>query len=325
MKSAFGTISFLLAVFFLSAETQAQMRPNSREIPADLLITLKEQGGWGGSLSELTINAKGEVSNRIIGGLPVKNQLSIGNKPKMLRPYVPPDKIRFLLAEFERIQFHRFGSDFPVEEKKKGLFITDQGTQTISIRMNAQVKEVSNYLGESSERSEILRHLAARIRSAQIWNYENGEIPGDFWIRYSTQDAGKIWDAYIFASGKVIEGVTSIRYFQTKEGTFSNRLSGPKPVGKVPNATIRKLMDEFERAGFSTFQTSKRFQFPCTNILSSRGDPITSISVQINTHNHFNASVYHSCDSQPDPNLDRFESLEKVLRELLKSVGGLGG
>ena len=187
----------LLIVFALQVSAQSLLVDG--EIPDDLLITLKKQGGWGGNYNEVTVNAKGEftfqarpvfkITNNLpaevyIAGKRVKN-------PKYLKPKLSEAKLKLLIAEFEKVQFFRFGKDFPQEDTGLHYGVTDQQTETISIRINGQTKEVSNYLGDNLKRTRILRDLAERIRGASVWNYENDEIPEVLEISYRITDGAK--------------------------------------------------------------------------------------------------------------------------------------
>lgn len=149
-----------------------------------MLVTLKRQGGKGSYYSEINITANGEISYQTRGAvrvaLPPKVVFINGKRvknPKYLKPKLSEEKLKLLIAEFEKTQFFRFGKDFPQEDDKKHLSITDEQTEIISIRINGQTKEVSNYLGDDLKRTRILRDLAERIRGAGIWNYEKGEAP----------------------------------------------------------------------------------------------------------------------------------------------------
>ena len=80
---------------------------------------------------------------------------------------IPAKTLRSLIAEFERIQFFRFGKDFPPDDgSEMGYSLSDAGTQTISIRINGQTKEVFNDLGEFRKRNLLLKELADKINAA---------------------------------------------------------------------------------------------------------------------------------------------------------------
>lgn len=80
----FLTLSLIFFAAFAS-QISAQSLLKDGKIPDDLLITVKKQAGWGGSYSEMTINAKGDFSSLFRGGLPalsrLSNVLSINGKP----------------------------------------------------------------------------------------------------------------------------------------------------------------------------------------------------------------------------------------------------
>lgn len=171
MTVRFSVIFALLFCLLLLLKTEAQTTLENGKIPGDLLITLKRQEGWGGAYSEITITANGDWSFQSRGGLPVRslpNSLSLNGKavkpPKYLKPKLSGEKLRLLVAEFEKIQFFRFGKDFPQEDEGTFLSLSDQGTEVISIRINGQTKEVSNYLGDSLKRTRLLGDLAEKIR-----------------------------------------------------------------------------------------------------------------------------------------------------------------
>ncbi len=307
----------LLVVFALQVSAQSLLI-NDR-IPDDLLITLKQQGAWGGTYSEMTINASGDFSYQSRGGLPVVKMpdvLSINGKrvkpPKYLKPKLSEEKLKLLIAEFEKIQFFKFGKDFPVEDEKEINCVTDVGTEAISIRINGQTKEVSDYYSCSGKRNRLLRNLAERIRGAGVWNYENGEIPENFevWYRIATA-GGVLQDFKIKANGKI----TETSYLTGKS----------KTVGKVSKQQLRELMDEFEKGVFSTFKYSPLSRNSgCSNAPAPLPTGKTRhVNIQINRVAQMYASLYENCRPQPETDAAKFEYAADAIEKLLKSVGAM--
>jgi hypothetical protein len=144
---------FLVLLCAVGSQISGQTLLKNNKIPKDLLITLKtEVWGWA---QEVKITANGSWTS--IGGMP---RLAV----KAIR--IPPNTLRSLIAEFERIEFFRFGKDFPPDDGSETGSLSDAGTQTISIRINGQTKEVFNDLGEFRKRNLLLKDLADKVNAA---------------------------------------------------------------------------------------------------------------------------------------------------------------
>jgi len=321
---AFGL--FLFGAFVLNGSAQTLLVND--KIPADLLITLKKQGGWGGNYSETTINAGGEFTfqNRPTYPMNLPMEVFILGKriknPKYLTPKLPPEKLKQLIAEFEKIQFFRFGEDFPQEDKSEHMSVTDQQTEVISIRINGQFKEVSNYLGDNLNRTRILRDLAERIRGASVWNYENGEIPEVFEVWYRVNDGTKTErDFRISGEGKIVERL--FYEFDSKSGQklYAQYPLKTRTVGKLSKLQLRELMNEFEKANFSTFRYSILTKYAgCANEAGLNEPKRTQINVQINHIAQMYASLYKDCEPLPGSDAAKFEYIKGVLERLLENT-----
>lgn len=320
-------LSLLLCIVFVF-QVSAQTLPVNGKIPDDLLITLKKQVGWGGNHSEMTINANGEFSFQNRPAFPNKlptDVFILGKRiknPKYLKPKLSPEKLKQLIAEFEKIQFFKFGKDFPAEDEKEVGCVTDQGTDIISIQMNGQTKEVSNYLGCSGKRNRILRDLAERIRGASVWNYENGEIPEVLEISYRITDGAKIERGYIINDeGKIIERINTVRFYpeigKDLPVFVKNRI-----VGKISKKQLRQLLDEFEKGLFSTFKYSILTKYAgCANDAGLNESKRTHIQVRINHIGQMYASLYKNCNPLPKTDAAKFEYINMIIKELLKNAG----
>jgi len=160
------SLLLLILLFGLAFEAAGQSLLKNNKIPDDLLIILKHQSGagYGWSYSEMSINAFGDFSYiSRSGGLPkgVNFDLIVpiingkpGKPPKYLKSKLSQAKLVSLLAEFERIQFFRFGPDFPPGDPE-GTSIGHSDSETISIRVNGHTKEVSNDLGGGFRRTDV--------------------------------------------------------------------------------------------------------------------------------------------------------------------------
>ncbi len=330
MTVRFSIIFALLFCLSCLLKTEAQTTLKSGKIPDDLLITLKKQVGWGGGCSEVTITAKGDWSEQLCGGLPAVRRLNASplngkyaKPPKYLKPKLSVEKLKLLIAEFEEIQFFKFGKDFPQENDKIHLSLSDQATEIISIRINGQTKEVSNYLGDELNRTRLLKDLAEKIRGASIWNYENGKIPNNFQVSYRITDGDKIKrDFKIELTGKVTESFYTSIPFEMEKGKFVPRFDKSKTVGKVSKQQLRQLIDEFEKIGFSTFRYSILSKYDgCSNEPVSTLEKRTHISVQISYAHQMYASLYENCTSKPETNAAKFEYMNEVITKLLKDIG----
>jgi hypothetical protein len=312
---------------FSKAEAQTTLKGG--KVPADLLITLKRQGGnFGGIYSEITITANGDWSSQSRGGLPVvklPEALSIDGKPvklpKYLRPKLSDKKLKLLIAAFERIQFFKFSKDFPLETEKEHRYITHQPTDTISIRINGQIKEVSNYLGNSTKRTRLLWDLAERIRGSGVWNYENDEIPENFQVSYRITDGNKIQrDFKIESTGKVIESYHSSRYYPEMGENLPVFIKS-ETLGKLSKRQLRGLIDEFEKSVFSAFRYSPLSKYSgCLNEPDSTTEKRKHINVQINHVGQMYASLYENCNPKPETDAARFEYMSARIEETLKKI-----
>lgn len=316
----------LLGVFTLQVSAQSLLKKG--KIPDDLLITLKRQEGWGGQYSEITITANGDLSYQTRGGLPVislPRVLSINGKPvkspRYLKPKLSNKKLKLLIAEFEKIQFFRFGKDFPQEDEKENLFLSDQASEAILMRVNGQTKEVFNNLGNNLKRTKLLRDLAERIRGAGVWNYENGEIPDNFQVSYRITDGVKIQrDFKIESNGKVTESLFSNKPFQLGAGGLPVFIKSKK-VGKLSKPQIRQLINEFEKAVFSTFKYSTLSKYDgCSNEPDATTEKRAHINVQINHISQMYASLYENCNPNPETDAAKFEYMANEIEKLLKTI-----
>lgn len=314
----FQRVFLLLGFAFVAATaSDAQLVASGVAIPNDLLITLRTQGSWSGGSSELTIDATGLVNSSTSVGLPVSPSLLF--KPqKLLKPYVPPEKLKTLIAEFDKIDFFRIAETFPGKDEQRGYFITDMGSQTISIRMNGRTTQVADYVGYTSQRSKNLVQLAARIRGAGIWNYEGGKIPKNFELRYRTTIGGNIIlnEIKIDADGKVSQSFFS----------SDKRYGGPThiktiTVGRLSNNQIRGLLDALEAANFSIFVYSTLTKNDgCTSEPHLGAERRSHINVQINHVQQMYASLYDPCLPEPQTLASFFEQASNAVRDLMASV-----
>jgi hypothetical protein len=318
---------FLLSLVFvlmLALQMSAQSLLKDGTVPEDLVIILKMQQAWSGGYSEITINAKGEFSHTSRGGLPVTDYSRLllkGHKlTKYLKPKLSIEKLKLLIAEFDKIKFFKFGKDFPVEEKET-LSVSDAGGESIFIQINGQNKEVSNYLGDFTKRRKLLSSLAERIRGSRIWNFENDSIPENFELHYRITERDKIIkDFKINAKGNVIETIF-LNKFYPNVGKELPYLKESKKIGKLSKQQLRQLLDEFEKVNFSTFLYSILEKYDgCSNDPSSAGSTRKSINVQINDVSQMFASLYDNCKSTPETNAAIFESITKTLEETLRTA-----
>jgi hypothetical protein len=306
----------LLLSFVFFFQVSAQTLLVNDKIPDDLLIALKRQDGYGRNYSEMTINANGEFSfqNRPTFPNKVPTEVFIlGERiknPKYLKPKLPPEKLRQLIAEFEKIEFFKFGKEFPPEDEKKILCDTHHGTDIISIHLNGQIKEVSNNQGCSEKRNRLLRGLAEKIRGAGIWNYENGEIPEVFEIWYRVNDTSRIErDFRISGEGKIVE-----RLFWEIDAKSGQKLYAPYPlktktVGRLSKQQLKELMNEFEKAVFSTFKYSILTKYAgCANEAALNEHKRTHINVQINHIAQMYGSLYKDCNPLPETDVRLLQS-----------------
>ncbi len=199
---------------------------------------------------------------------------------------------------------------------------SDQQTETISIRINGQTKEVSNYLGDGLKRTRILRDLAERIRGASVWNYENDEIPEVLEISYRITDGAKIEREFIInGEGKIIERVYAVRFYPEMGKDLPVFIKN-RTVGKISKRRLRQLLDEFEKDVFSTFKYSILTKYAgCANEAGLNESKRTHIHVQINHIGQIYASLYKDCNPLPETDAANFEYMNKFLTALFKETG----
>ena len=95
-----------------------------------------------------------------------------------------------------------------------------------------------------------------------------------------------------------------------------------KTVGKLSKQQIRRLIDEFEKAVFSTFKYSPLSEYDgCSNAPILTAEKRTHINVQINYISQMYASLYENCNSKPETDAAKFEYIDMVIKELLKNAG----
>jgi hypothetical protein len=326
------SISWLLILFVgLTCQIAGQALLKNGKIPKDLLIVLKHQDGWGGAYSEMTINARGEFSFLTRGGLPAAIKFDdivlvpTGERPRRtryLKPKLSQPKLASLLAEFERIQFFGFGPEPPPDDLGNGSF-SDAGWEGISIRINGQTKEVGNYLGDTYRRTRILKDLAEKIRGAAVWNFEGNEIPENFGVTYGT-DFGRLQrNLRIACDGTITEELHStVLGLKNDAGETVPYFTKTRAVAKVSRKQVRYLIDEFEKIGFSGFRFSNLAKYDgCSNPPDPNAEKRTNISVTINRVHQMYASLYQNCGPVRDTDAAKFEYMDKVIQNLLRSVG----
>lgn len=143
--------------------TAAQTVPAGTAIRDDLLIALKTEAP-NGPTEEIKITADGDWTRQFTGGLPVVLD-GIDVEPPPLDPKLSRETLRALLAEFERIEFRRFGVDFPLDDGPQP-FLTCRGKETITLRLGGETKEVGGDRGDLSRRGHLLHELGEKIRRA---------------------------------------------------------------------------------------------------------------------------------------------------------------
>lgn len=311
----------LCALFALQASGQAFLK--NGEIPDDLIITLKRNGRFEDYV--ITIQANGDWSFKGSAGLPLLNspaRISSKNAKKtdLTKAKLTKETLKSLISEFEKIQFLKFGKDFPPEDEKIRSTISDQPTETISIRINGQTKEVTNYLGDSGNRSLMLRDLAERIRAARIWNLENGEIPEDFRLTYQTNYGEGGWNAAIIGSDGRVTG-KFYSNFPSNNAQYSLLITKKtKLQERISKKQLERLISEFEKIGFSALSREVLDkQDGCTNESLSTHGRTKLISVQINNRN-ISASMEEICNPKPGSNAAKFKYMVVKIEEILKNV-----
>jgi hypothetical protein len=325
-------LSLILSGFF-ALQVSAQSLLKNDEIPDDLMITLHRTGRFEDYV--ITIQANGDWSFKGYAGLPVQRPLasilSLGGKTDKkidetnkkiddTKAKLTKETLKSLISEFEKIQFFKFGKDFPPEDEEIRTTLSDQSTETISIRINGQTKEISNYLGDSGNRTATLRDLAERIRAVKIWNLENGEIPADLSITYRTDfGEGNLSDTIIDSDGRVSAKFYS--NFPSNSAAQSLLITkNPKLKERISKKQLERLISEFERIGFSAFagrDLDKRDG--CTNESLSTHSRTNLIFVQINNRNIY-ASIGESCNPKPGTDAAKFAYLMLKIEEILKDV-----
>jgi len=318
----------LLLIGVLFSQTQAQSLLKNEEIPSDLLISLmhRSDGRSGQYSSKITIDAAGNISSEShsIGGLPTSRIVNLyPEKKKITRPdKVSPEKLRNLIREFEKIQFFRFGADFPVEEGGGG-HTNHQDTEEISIRVNGQTKTVSNYLGDSLKRTRMLRELGVRITSAGLWDLQDGKIPEDFEVTHQSRVGEWIErDIRIGADGTITKHFYTLK--PAPEGQRASARTRSKTTGRLSKEQMVRLINEFESVAFSIFfqSTEMNKYYGCTNDPPPGPRKADAIGVRI-YGGHIWASLYMGCGAQPQTEAARFEQIQTVIESLLKEAKAL--
>lgn len=315
----------LIFCLFSFSSTEAQTELKNDRIPNDLLITLKIKGGYGSSSYQvITITATGDWSSKNYSEMPVQPSSEIiGNETNSAKIKLTAEKLKFLISEFEKIQFFKFGKDFPQEDEKI-LSLNHAQTEIIAIRINGQTKEVSNYLGDSGKRTRLLRDLAEKIRGVEVWNLANEKISEDFEVIYQITDEDDIKrDFEIKSSGEVVESFFSSVPSGVEKGKFLPVLEKSKIVGKFSMQQLIQLIKEFEKIGFSAFKYSSLTKYAGCSI-----EPVTAngkrkhIFVQINRKEMY-ASLYEKCGANSETNASKFEYMTNVIEKLLKDIGAV--
>jgi hypothetical protein len=235
---------------------------------------------------------------------------------KYLKPRLSSEKLKLLIAEFDKIQFLRFGKDFPVENATR-TYITDLGSASISVIANGQTKEVPFDLGDFGNGARLLKRLADRIRGAGIWNYEGGQIPENFelWYRKPTSDT-IVSDYRIGADGNIRQS------FYKKDGRPVATSEKIGTVRRLSANQIRELLGALENAGFSKFRYSTLSKHDgCTNDSPPNLGKRTHINIQINRVAQMYSSLYSDCQVIPGTPADTFEQADLAVRKTLAAAG----
>lgn len=322
----FRLLALLPLVFMLLAmQLVGQSLLQNGRIPDDLLIVLTRDGGGGSTLhTEMSIDAKGDFTflSRGNNGLPdvrFSRLFRLAEQKERHVEYLTPklsrEKLKKLLAEFDKVEFLRFGDDFPKEDGPV-TEVTHQPSESISVRANGQTKRVPYYLGTSAKRTKILRDLAEKIRGAGIWNFEGGKIPSNFRLRYQVTDGKAIdLDLTISADGDIIQ---TLFKFDPKIGL--SRSVNRKSVGHLSRRQVNQLITSLEAATFSAFTFSELEKNDgCTaspGVIEKR----THISVRINRVEQMYASLYDSCNVLPDTRAAQFEQADLAIKKLLRKA-----
>ncbi|MGI8642198.1 MAG: hypothetical protein ACR2MG_19885 [Pyrinomonadaceae bacterium] len=299
----------------------------NNKIPGDLVITLKRNGQFEDY--KITVKANDDWTQEIYSALFVQTQsgdlVPSNKKPYVIKTRLSDEKLKLLISEFERIQFFKFGKDFPQEDSETLFSISDQATETISIQLNGQEKEVSNYLGNSGKRTALLRELAERIRGVRVWNFESGKIPDDLSISYKTvYGGGAGWrDLTIKADGRIYEKSYSNLPSNSNLENLLQSLDKPKKSelkDKLSKEQIKELISEFEKINFSAFTYKVLNHLDgCSNEVVTNHITTKHISIHINNKNMY-ASVYENCNAKTGTDAAKFEYIFAKIGEMLKNV-----
>lgn len=325
MKTKISVVFALIFCLLAFSSTKAQTALKNDKISDDFLITLKTKGGYYSSgYQVITITATGDWSDRNYSEMPVQpSEEVISNETNSAKTRLTAERLKFLISEFEKIQFFKFGKDFSQEDEKVSS-VNHQQTEIISIRLNGQIKEVSNYLGDSGKRTRLLRDLGEKIRGVEVWNLTNEKIPEDFEMNYRITDGDEIQrDFKIKSSGEVVESLFLSVPSKLEKGKNLSVFEKSKTIGKVSMQQLIQLIGEFEKIGFSAFKYS-----PLTKYDGCSIEPVTAngkrkhISVQINRKEMY-ASLYENCGANSETNASKFEYMTNVIEKLLKNIGAV--
>lgn len=302
--------------FFTSVEAQTSLE--NTQIPDDLLITLKSEGKTSFAYSVITITATGDWSSKSYLELP--DQLPskiISNDGIKIR--IPPEKLKFLISEFKKVQFfNNFSKE--VLDKEKALSPTERKIEVISIRMTGQTKEISYYLGQGKQ-TGILRDLGEKIRGVGIWNLQDGKIPDNFQVWYRITDGDKILRDFKIESNGEVTASYHLSKFYPEVGKNLPVFVKSEKVGKLSKQQLIQLIDEFEKVGFSTFKYSPLSKYAgCLNEPILNEEKRKHINVQINHITQMFASLYEDCNPEPETDAAKFEFIANEIEKLLKAI-----
>lgn len=331
-----GKLLVILTLFLcFFSEVGAQSLMKNGEIPQDLIIKLKRTGRFENYT--ITIKANGECTFDGYAGLPksgsikggllttqaeqknsIKSNSETGKKVNKV-------KLQELISEFEKIKFFEIGKSYP-QETGVANYISDQSTEVISIQINGQIKEVSNYLGDSGNRAEMLRNLGNKIKDARFLSFNGNVIPEDLVIKY-WNGSGIGWTGFLIKSdGKV--------FYKT----YSNMPSNPDSISallgldKIKNAKkpelksklsekqLRELISEFEKVDIFSFPSRQLSnQDGCTQDSVSSNAKETVISLQM-LGKSATVSANRNCGATVGSIAEKFENLEKKIVQIVGTV-----
>ncbi len=186
----FRKLLILLVLTFcfpILSESNAQTLLKNNEIPEDLIITITRTGQYGDNI--MVIKANGDLlfkENGISVRQRIETSVNKNERPVILNEQSKPvlktistetkiekNRIKSLIAEFEKIQFFRFGDNYPIESNEIKLpYRRHLPTEVISIQINGKKKSVSNDRGNSGIRTEMLSDLADKIRETIYGIYQ---------------------------------------------------------------------------------------------------------------------------------------------------------